>query len=162
MFFKNKILLLFAVAAFLSGCTQKNEAPISLKSSQSFSTEDSQVSSVSESSISESESSESQSESSSDDKVYYTVSIYQSYPKRPDALGRKDTRLDRTFKTEAGKPLYTSDEERRALADTFKPQFTPYGGMYHLTLLFLDEKCTVFYREEPILSDSIFYYFMEG
>ncbi len=162
MFFRNKILLLFAVAALLSGCVQKGETSNSSESPQFSSTEDSLVSSVSESSISESKSLESQSESSSDDKVYYTVSIYQSYPNGPDALGRKDTRLDKKLKIKSGDPLYTDTVGMRALKDSLNPQYTPLGGYYYLSLLYRDEECTLRYKCEPIDSDSAFYYYMGG
>ena len=112
---------------------------------------------------SQDQSSEKSSESSSDGKVYYTVMIYQSYPKRPDAAGRKDTRLDRTLRIESGMPLYTNDEEMLALEHTFSPKYMAYGGYSSIYLLYHDEACTIYYQfGDPITSDSTFYYYMVG
>jgi hypothetical protein len=158
-----KALLAIASTLLLTGCTPKGETSTSLESLHLHSAEESLASSVDKSSTVESTLSEVPSASSSDDRIYYTVMIYQSYPKRPDAAGRKDTRLDRTLRIESGMPLYTNDEEMLALEHTFSPQYMAYGGYSSIYLLYHDEACTIYYQfGDPITSDSTFYYYMVG
>lgn len=156
------ISIAFTLAA-VSACTPEGAQQSSSGSLFSFSEENSSSAITEESSIISSQSAESSFESSSDNKVYYLVSIYQSYPIRPDAFGRTGVRFDMSFNVEEGSPLYTNDEEMYALTDRFTPVFEPYGEAFSLVPLFYDEECTVFYvAGTPILSDSTFYYYMAG
>ena len=158
-----KRLLILVALATLSACASGGEQQPSLNSSI-YSAEEKSSSATTEAySTSEPLSSESSLESSSDDKVYHLVSIYQSYPERPDAAGRTGVRFDSAFNIEDGKPLYTTTEEMNAFTAQFKPAFTPYGGAYSLIPLFYDVECTIFYvHGTPITSDSTFYYYMAG
>lgn len=153
---------LLTMGLLLSACSSPFEESSSLETSSTISS----ISLSSESSQSESSSIISSLEESSflDDKVYYTVSIYQSYMPYADALNRTGTRFDTSIKVEAGKPLYTTTEEGREFYRTYMhPVYDARGGAYFVAYLFYDEECT----EQlgfgvPIESDSTFYYYLHG
>lgn len=160
-------LLSITVLGMLSACVP--ETKVSSISESSFSTETSSESTSAESSLNSSLSEESsisslEESSSSDDKVYYTVSIYQSYLPYADLYYRTGTRFDTSIKVEAGKPLYTTTEEGREFYRTnMHPVYDARGGAYFVAYLFYDEECT----EQlgfgvPIESDSTFYYYLYG
>lgn len=154
-------LLSITVLGILSACV--SETKVSSISESSFSTEASSESTSTESSLDSSLSEES-SISFSDDKTYFTVSIYQSYVGRPDALGRTGIRFDTSVKVEAGKPLYSNGEEGQQFYHTYlNPVYDAHGGAIFEGYLFYDEECTEWLGYGvPIESDSTFYYYLKG
>ena len=154
-------LLFITVLGMLSACVPETKA--SSISESSFSTEVSSESTSAESSLDSSFSEES-SLSSSDDKTYFTVSIYQSYLPYADLLYRTGVRFDKSIKVEAGKPLYSTTEEGREFYRTYiDPVYSARGGAYFVHYLFYDEECTEqLGYSVPIESDSTFYYYLDG
>ena len=153
---------LLTMGLLLSACSTPAQESSSLETSSAISS----ISLSSESSQSESSSivSSSEESSSSDDKVYYTVSIYQSYLPYADLYYRTGTRFDTSIKVEAGKPLYTTTEEGREFYRTnMHPVYDARGGAYFVAYLFYDEECTKQLGfGVPIESDSTFYYYLHG
>ena len=153
---------LLTMGLLLSACSTPAQESSSLETSSAISS----ISLSSESSQSESSSivSSSEESSSSDDKVYYTVSIYQSYLPYADLYYRTGTRFDTSIKVEAGKPLYTTTEEGREFYRTnMHPVYDARGGAYFVAYLFYDEECTEHLGfGVPIESDSTFYYYLDG
>ena len=73
--------------------------------------------------------------------VYYTVSIYQSnYIEEDGRYG--NPRFDTSVIYEAGQILFSSVEEKNALADRLRPVFHPTGGTYVVDYFYPDEECT--------------------
>ena len=153
---------LLTMGLLLSACSTPAQESSSLETSSAISS----ISLSSESSQSECSSivSSSKESSSSDDKVYYTVSIYQSYLPYADLYYRTGTRFDTSIKVEAGKPLYTTTEEGLEFYRTYMhPVYDARGGAYFVHYLFYDEECTEHLGfGVPIESDSTFYYYLDG
>ena len=153
---------LLTMGLLLSACSTPAQESSSLETSSAISS----ISLSSESSQSESSSivSSSEESSSSDDKTYFTVSIYQSYVGRPDALGRTGIRFDTSVKVEAGKPLYNNGEEGQQFYHAYlNPVYDAHGGAIFEGYLFYDEECTEWLGYGvPIESDSTFYYYLKG
>ncbi|MEE5995756.1 MAG: hypothetical protein V3G53_04320 [Candidatus Enteromonas sp.] len=162
MVYKRIIVPLFSLLAF-SACSQTGEGPSSEPAAQS-SSESLPLEESSSGQPSQSQSSSELSESISDGKVYYTVSFYQSYLRRADAMGRNGLRFDTSLQIEAGTALYRTTEEGRAFYhNNLHPLYQPHGQSYDIIYLFHDAECTDLYvHGDPILSDSTFYYFGEG
>ena len=80
-------------------------------------------------------------EPSSSSVVYCTVSIYQSYYIE-DRKSYGNPRFDTSVIYEAGQILFSSVEEKNALADRLRPVFHPTGGTYVVDYFYPDEECT--------------------
>lgn len=80
-------------------------------------------------------------EPSSSSVVYCTVSIYQSYYIE-DKKSYGNPRFDTSVIYEAGQILFSSVEEKNALADRLRPVFHPTGGTYVVDYFYPDEECT--------------------
>jgi len=161
MVYKRIIVPLFSLLAF-SACSQTGEGPSSEPAAQS-SSESLPLEESSSEQPSQSQSSSELSESISDGKIYYTVSIYQSYIPQPDAMGRTGVRFDTALKVEEGSSLYSSVQEHQSFYDKIRPLYTAYGGAYSVIYLFYDPECTEFLEHgTQILSDSTFYYYLKG
>ncbi len=162
MLLKRRTIKLSFLLISISACSSPAQESSSLETSSTISS----ISLSSESSQSESSSivSSSEESSSSDDKVYYTVSIYQSYLPYADALNRTGTRFDTSIKVEAGKPLYSNGEEGQQFYHTYlNPVYDARGGAIFEGYLFHDEECTEWLGYGvPIESDSTFYYYLKG
>ena len=157
-----KTLLISAALMALSACAPKEET----QSSESLtSCSDESVSSSSEASSQiETRSSESSPVSLSDDKVYCTVSIYQSYLPYEDAMRRKGIRFDTSIVVEKGSTLYRNDYEREQFRDSvLHPVYSPVGGMYCFSPLYWDAECKNFFKYGTKIESSCdLYYYLEG
>ena len=101
-------------------------------------------------------------ESSSDNKVYFTVSIYQSYLIADKGV-YGNPRFDFAIKVESGQPLYSTVEEQQSLEDMCRESYRPNGGAYHLAGFYLDEACRQFITPQMLVeSDMNAYYHCEG
>ena len=80
-------------------------------------------------------------EPSSSSAVYCTVSIYQSYFIEEERT-YGNPRFDTSVTYEAGQILFSSVEEKNALADRLRPVFHPTGGTYVVDYFYPDEECT--------------------
>ncbi len=160
---KNKAFLLISSLFVVSACAQTGQSSPSESPIHSSQEESSLEEATSEAS-SQDQSSEKSSESSSDGKVYYTVSIYQSYVRRPDAMGRTGIRFDNSVQIESGLPLYRTTEEGRDFYHQYMhPLYRSYGDAYNIFYLFHDQECRDLYEYgSPILSDMTFYYYGDG
>lgn len=164
MVFKRKAALLIPSLLAFSACSETNQVTSSESTMSSFSSESHSLEKSSSEQSSEIQSAMESSESSSDGKIYYTVSIYQSYLRKPDAMGRTGLRFDTALQIESGIALYRTTEEAREFYHQYlHPLYQSYGQSYDIAYLFNDPECTVLYEAgDPILSDSTFYYFGEG
>ena len=144
------LLAIGCLSLFLSSCADNQiesapsssryqwSLPIGYLSSSSSSAESSEKESIAFGSSSESSA---KPESSSPTAVYYTVSIYQSYYIEEER-SYGNPRLDTSVIYEAGQMLFSSVEEKNALADRLRPVFHPTGGTYVVDYFYPDEECT--------------------
>lgn len=100
--------------------------------------------------------------SSSDNRVYYTVSIYQSYY-IDETMTFGNPRYDTSVKVEAGKPLFETSDEARALRSKCHEVYTPSGGTWFIDGFFIDETCTQYITSYMLVeSDMNAYYYCHG
>ena len=163
MSFRTKASLIIPLLLAFSACSLPNQTESS-EPLESSSSENISLKELSSDMVSQDQSSEKSSESSSDGKVYYTVSIYQSYVRRPDAMGRTGIRFDNSVQIESGLPLYRTTEEGRDFYHKYMhPLYRSYGEAYNIFYLFHDQECRDLYEYgSPILSDMTFYYYGDG
>ena len=97
--------------------------------------------------------------SSSYGRVYFTVSIYQSYL-IPDKGIYGNPRFDTSVMAEAKKPLYTTVEEMQELEYQCRESYHANGGAYSRVCFFTDETCQTYVNRNTIVDSNmnIYYY----
>lgn len=91
-------------------------------------------------------------------KVYYTVSIYQSYL-IPDKGVYGNPRFDTSVEVEGNKPLFSTREEHRWLEDQCRPIYYSAGEVYFVNSFFLDETCQTRVKASFVLNSDVNVYY---
>lgn len=161
------LLAIGCLSLFLSSCAdnQVESAPSSSRyqwssTIRSLPSSSSSAESSGKESIAFGSSSESSAklESSSSTTVYYTVSIYQSYYIEKE--GRYgNPRFDTSVIYEAGQILFSSVDEKNALADRLRPVFHPTGGTYVVDYFYPDTECSKRIPYGLVIEDDLSIYY---
>lgn len=160
----NRLSYISFLGLLLASCAIEGELTISedesLGSSLDTSLGASSESMAPEESLSSQASSSSEgTSSSSDGRVYFTVSIYQSYL-IPDKGIYGNPRFDTSVMAEAKKPLYTTVEEMQELEYQCRESYHANGGAYSRVCFFTDETCQTYVNRNTIVDSNmnIYYY----
>ncbi|MCR5692635.1 MAG: hypothetical protein K6G74_01515 [Bacilli bacterium] len=88
----------------------------------------------------------------------YKVSIYQSnWISSESRYG--NPRHDFDVMVDAGKPLYSNDEERQDLKARCRERYDPNGNAYYLDGFYSDEACTTFITVSFLVTSDINAYY---